>query len=328
MARSTAGTVAPANLRLGLLLPSWTAAMDGVTPRAGDVVTLARLAEQVGFDSVWMSDHFFYEPYDDFRVVGVELPADFAGIKNGQWECWTMLAAIAQATARVRLGTLVCNTGFRNPALLARMADTVDDLADGRLILGLGAGDFATEHRAFGYPFDHRVGRFEEALAIIAPLLRGETVSFDGAWHRCEQAALLPKAARAGGPPIMIGSLEGRPRMSRLVAEHAAMWNTMLAFGDASTAAWQRAWAPIEAACLARGRDPATLARHATVGVNLTRDPYPVPGARPFAGGTLAIAEQLAAYAALGVEHVSLMPHPWTASGIERCGRLIEALRA
>ena len=328
MSTSNGESIAPASLELGLLLPSWTAAMDGETPRARDVVALARLAEQVGFDSVWMSDHFFYEPYDDFRVVGVELPPDFAGVKNGQWECWTMLAAIAQATDRVRLGTLVCNTGFRNPALLARMADTVDDLADGRLILGLGAGDFATEHRAFGYPFDHRVGRFEEALAIITPLLRGETVTFDGRWQRCENAALTPKAARSAGPPIMIGSLEGRPRMSRLVAEHAAMWNTMLAFGDASTAAWQRAWMPIAAACESRGRDPASLDRHATVGVNLTRDPYPVPGAQPFHGDDAAIAERFAEFAALGVGHVSIMPHPWTAAGIERFGRVIERLRA
>lgn len=328
MSTADAKPIAPAALHVGLLLPSWTAAMDGVTPHAGDVVALARLAEQVGFDSVWMSDHFFYEPYDDFRVVGVELPQELAGVKNGQWECWTMLAAIAQATSRVNLGTLVCNTGFRNPALLARMADTVDDLADGRLILGLGAGDFATEHRAFGYPFDHRVGRFEEALRIITPLLRGETVTFDGRWQRCENAALTPKAARSGGPPIMIGSLEGRPRMSRLVVEHAAMWNTMLAFGDASTAAWQRAWAPIAAACEAHGRDPASLVRHATVGVNLTREPYPVPGAQPFTGDDAAIAERFAAYAALGVGHVSIMPHPWTAAGIERFGRVIEQLRA
>ncbi|MEQ8662269.1 MAG: LLM class flavin-dependent oxidoreductase, partial [Gammaproteobacteria bacterium] len=205
MATSAAPAIAPARLRLGLLLPSWSEAMNGVTPRPRDVVAIARLAEEVGFDSVWMSDHFFYEPYADFRVVGVELPDSFAGVKHGQWECWTLLAAIAQATRRVTLGTLVCNTGFRNPALLARMAATVDDLADGRLVLGLGAGDFASEHRAYGYPFDHRIGRFEEALAIIAPLLRGETVSVNGRWHRCEQAALLPRAARAAGPPIMIG---------------------------------------------------------------------------------------------------------------------------
>lgn len=316
------------DLRLGLLLPSWTAAMDGVTPRVKDVLDVARTAEAIGFDSVWMSDHVYYEPYTDFQVVGVELDASLDGIKNGQWECWSVLAALAAVTSRVTLGTLVANTGFRNPALLARIADTVDDLADGRLILGLGAGDFITEHRAFGYPFERRVGRFEEALAIIAPLLRGETVSFSGEFHRCEGAALLPKAARAGGPPLMIGSLEGRPRMARLVVQYAQMWNTMLAFGDCSRAAWERAFAPIAAACERYGRDPASLARHATVGVNLGTDPYPVPGARPFAGSATAIADGLAEFAATGVEHVSIMPHPWTLAGVERCADILAALRA
>ncbi|MCB1749465.1 MAG: LLM class flavin-dependent oxidoreductase [Gammaproteobacteria bacterium] len=318
----------PRELALGLLLPSWTGAMDGVTPRVREVVEIARLAEAVGFDSVWMSDHLYYEPHTDFRVVGVELPDEFAGVKNGQWECFSVLNAVAAVTTRVTLGTLVANTGFRNPALLARMAATLDDFSDGRVILGLGAGDFVTEHRALGYPFERRVSRFEEALAIIRPLLRGETVDFTGEFQRCEQAALLPPAARAGGPPIMIGSLEGRPRMSRLVATHADLWNTMLAFGGSDLTTWQRAWAPIAAACERHGRDPASLARHATVGVDLGDSPYPIPGATPLAGSPAAIAEALAAFATAGVGHVSIMPHPWTRGGLERFARVIECLRA
>jgi alkanesulfonate monooxygenase SsuD/methylene tetrahydromethanopterin reductase-like flavin-dependent oxidoreductase (luciferase family) len=317
----------PRELALGLLLPSWTGAMDGVTPRVREVVEIARLAEAVGFDSVWMSDHLYYEPYTDFGVVGVALPDEYAGVKNGQWECFSVLNAVAAVTARVALGTLVANTGFRNPALLARMAATLDDLSDGRVILGLGAGDFVTEHRAFGYPFERRVSRFEEALGIIRPLLRGESVTLTGEFHRCEDAALMPAAARAGGPPIMIGSLEGRPRMSRLVATHADMWNTMPAFGPCDLATWERAWAPIAAACERHGRDPATLARHATVGVNLTAEPYPVPGAVPLAGSPEDIAARIADFAATGIGHVSIMPHPWTRAGLERFARVIEILR-
>ena len=230
--------------------------------------------------------------------------------------------------ARVALGTLVANTGFRNPALLARMAATLDDLSDGRVILGLGAGDFVTEHRALGYPFERRVSRFEEALGIILPLLRGETVTCAGEFHRCEDAALLPPAARAGGPPVMIGSLEGRPRMSRLIATHADMWNTMLAFGACDLATWERAWTPIARACEKHGRNPASLARHATVGIDLGDTPYPIPGANPIAGSPAAIADALAAFARAGVGHVSIMPHPWTRGGIERFARVIEQLRA
>jgi alkanesulfonate monooxygenase SsuD/methylene tetrahydromethanopterin reductase-like flavin-dependent oxidoreductase (luciferase family) len=301
--------------------------MDGVTPTAREVIDIAVLAETAGFDTVWAADHFYYEPYTDFRVVGVDLPDAFAGVKNGAWECWTLLAALAVATTRVHLGTLVCNTGFRNPALLARMAATVDDLSDARVILGLGAGDFVTEHRAFGFPFERRVGRFEEALSIIVPLLRGETVTVAGEHYDIDNAALLPTARRGGAPPIMIGTLMGAPRMSRLVVQHADMWNCNIAFGDSGVANYGRQWQPIAQACEKYGRDAATLSRHATVGVNLTADPYPVPGAIPFAGSAGEIAGRFAEYAALGVEHISIMPHPWTRGGIESFASVIEALR-
>jgi alkanesulfonate monooxygenase SsuD/methylene tetrahydromethanopterin reductase-like flavin-dependent oxidoreductase (luciferase family) len=317
----------PEDLKIGLLLPSWTNAMDGVTPTVRDVVEIARHAEHVGFDTLWLADHFYFEPYSDFRVVGVVFPDDYAGVKGGAWECWTLATAIAGATSTALIGTLVSNTGYRNPALFARAVDTIDDFSGGRIILGLGAGDFETEHRSFGFPFERRVGRFEEALAIIVPLLRGEEVSFTGEFYSADRARLLPKAQRAGGPPIMIGTLKGGPRMSRLVVQHATMWNCNLAFGDSGTAAYRRAWAPILQACERHGRDPATLIRHATVGVNMTEDPYPVPGAAPFGGSPRQIADRLAEYAALGVEHVSIMPHPWTHEGIDRFAAVIETLR-
>ena len=311
---------------LGLLLPSWDQAMDGATPRAGEVVDLALLAERVGYDSVWVADHFFYEPYADFRVVGVEFPDEFAGEKSGAWECWSLVAAIAQASSRVTIGTLVSNLGLRNPALFARQIDTVDDLADGRLLLGLGAGDFETEHRAYGFPFERRIGRFEEALGIVLPMLRGETVTMNGEFHRAEAAQLIPKGIRANRPPVMIGTLAGRPRMSRLVVQHAAMWNCMLAFGQSTVAAFEAAWTPIARACDKFDRDPATLLRHATIGVNLTDGDYPVPGATPLAGGAEAIADDIRALARAGADHVSIMPHPWTAAGIEQFGEIIERL--
>ncbi|MGR8919815.1 MAG: LLM class flavin-dependent oxidoreductase [Gammaproteobacteria bacterium] len=317
----------PADLKLGILLPTWDASVAGETPTTRDVVALARVAEAAGFDAVWMADHFWFEPYLDYRVVGVEFPAELDGVKFGAWECWTLAGALAVATERVAIGTLVSNTGYRNPALMARMVDTVDDLSGGRVIVGLGAGDFETEHRAFGFPFERRVGRFEEALAIMLPLLRGEEVSFAGEFHRAEGAALSPKSGRDGSPPIMIGTLAGGPRMSRLVAQHADMWNCNLAFGDSGTRAYRAAWGPIERACAKHGRDPATLQRHATVGVNLGNGAYPVPGAAPLAGTPAALAAQLGEYAALGVTHVSVILEPATAAGIESFGEVIAALR-
>lgn len=274
-----------------------------------------------------MSDHFFFEPYVYFRVVGVEFPPEYAGVKSGAFECWALVAAAAMATTRVEIGTLVSNTGYRNPALFARMVHTIDDLSNGRIILGLGAGDFVTEHRAFGFPFDRRVSRFEDALAIILPLLRGERVTYRGELHQAEDAQLLPKAARTSGPPIMIGTLQGGPRMTRLVAQHAHLWNCILAFGDCGRARYLSNWAPVRAACDKQERDPGTLQRHVTVGVNLANTAYPIPGAIPFTGSTAQIADRVAEYAALDVQHVSIMPHPWTRAGIERFATVIEMLR-
>ena len=82
----------PAAMKLGCLLPTWTGAMDGITPRARDVVSLAQSAEAAGFDSVWLSDHLYFEPYTDFRVVGVEFPPEFAGVRLGAWDCWSLAA--------------------------------------------------------------------------------------------------------------------------------------------------------------------------------------------------------------------------------------------
>ena len=216
--------------------------------------------------SVWATDHLYFEAFEDFKAVGIALPAEWAGIKGGQWECWTMAAAVAAVTARLHVGTLVTNTTFRNPALLARIVDNVVDLSEGRLILGVGAGDFTTEHAAYGFDFERHVARFENSLQILKPSLAGECFSHTGEFHRVVDAALLPKST-FGAPPILIGTLLGKLRMSRLAAQYADMWNCMIAFGDCALATFQQAWAPIHLACEKLGCDPATLSKGATVGV-------------------------------------------------------------
>jgi len=214
--------MSPRDLKVGVLLPLWNGSLNGETAGIARNRAFARHAEAAGLDSVWFTDHLYWEAYVDFRAVGLQLPEELKGVKGGQWECWTAAAAVAATTSRIHLGTLVCNTTFRNPALLARMVDNVTELSEGRLILGLGAGDFISEHQAYGFDFTRHVGRFEESLQILKPMLRGETVSLQGEFHRVEDAALLPKSAFRA-PPLMIGTLKGKPRMSRLVAQHADM---------------------------------------------------------------------------------------------------------
>src|SRR6266508_1623108 len=129
-----------------------------------EYVAMARLAEDVGFDSIWLGDHLLY------RTPGLGT--------RGPWEVWTMLSALAASTSRILLGPLVACTSFHNPSMLAMMAATVDEVSGGRLILGLGAGWNETEFRAFGFPFDRRISRFEEAFEVVRRLLDGERVTF------------------------------------------------------------------------------------------------------------------------------------------------------
>jgi len=145
-------------MKIGAFARTGERTLHGQRVRFNDIKELVLTAEAVGFDSFWLPDHFIFRPHEPEQL--------------GCWEVFTFLSALASATTTIALGPLVAATSFRNPALLAKMADSLDEIAGGRFILGLGAGNWEPEHTAFGYPFDHRVGRFEEALQIIAPLLR------------------------------------------------------------------------------------------------------------------------------------------------------------
>ena len=168
---------------------------------------MARAAEEVGFDSIWLGDHLLYR--------------DERG-ERGPWDVWTQLAGLAAATTRVKLGPLVAATAFHAPGILARMAASVDEVSGGRLVLGIGAGWNDVEFRAFGFPIDRRVSRFEEAFEIVRRLLAGDHVTFSGRFHTVEDAVLLPPPARR--IPLMLGA--NRPRMLSIGLPHVDAWNT------------------------------------------------------------------------------------------------------
>ena len=313
-------------MKLGYCMPTESENMGGATARGADIMELATLAEQAGLDSVWLVDHFCYSAAAELEALGATPPPELIGRKYGAWECLTTAAALARETTRVEIGTLVVNTGYRNPALLARMADTIDELSEGRLILGLGAGDAVSEHQAFGFPWEHRVSRFEEALKIIAPLLRGETVSFEGKYYCTHEAENLPRGPRENGPPIMIGMLHGGPRMKRLVAQHADHWNCWLASTDSHPAAYAAHRDAMNAACEQHGRDPQSLVRNVTVricppgGKPVSRD------MRPLTGSATEMADTLRAFESLDVDHVSLWPHPNVSASVEFLSDVVAAM--
>src|SRR5262245_38022504 len=250
-----------------------------------EIRAAARRAEDGGADSIWLSDHFFYQPPEGPRAC--------------THEAWTLLSALAAATERVQIGTLVLATSFRSPGLLAKMAATADDVAGGRLILGLGCGWHEPEYTAFGYPFDHRVGRFEEALEITTRLLREGSVTFKGRWHDVDDAIVLPPPAHR--TPILVAAR--RRRMLRATARFADAWQTAW-FGRPDDK-FRAQHADLLEACAAVGRDPATL--EVTVGINVGSDPDNDPQLPLDAA---AIADGLAAWAELGAGHVMVGAYP------------------
>ncbi len=287
-------------LRVGLILPDTEREMGGNTARWSDLATMARLAEDSGFDSIWVADHLIYR-------FPPKPP-------QGPWECWSNLAALAAITSTVELGPLVTATSYRNPALLAKIADTVDEISGGRLVLGLGAGWHQPDYEAFGFPYDHRVSRFDEAIQIIYGLLRHGHVDFEGTYYSARDCELRPRGPRPAGPPIMIGS--SAPRMLGLLAKYGSIWNAW-ARQNLDELAADRAL--VDAAMKKAGRDPASVERTVTLLVDL-----PDAAGRPSEekeGFRAETPEQLAShlhdYAGAGISHVQLMLDPNTPAGIE-----------
>jgi len=298
-------------LGLGLNLPYTEGQMAGATPRWADIRGLARLAESMGFDGVWISDH-----------VGFGDPAgDAPGAWRGAWESWTVLAALAAATERVRLGTYVLNTPFRNPALLAKMAETLDEISGGRLILGLGAGWNEIEFSSYGFPFADRFDRFEDALRIVTSMLRTGRATHPGRIEQARDARIEPRGPRPAGLPVMVGA--AGPRMLRLTAELADHWNG----GLTSVAETRQLLARIDAACEAVGRDPATLTRSVEVLVRTVPAGEP-PVDHELRGDPSATIAAIRAYADLGIDELQVQFVPNTRASLEAFAPIIEALGA
>jgi F420-dependent oxidoreductase-like protein len=270
-----------------------------------DLLAVARRTEETGFDAFFRSDHYL-------TMGGNGLP--------GPTDAWVTLGALARETSRIRLGTLMTSATFRLPGPLAISVAQVDRMSGGRVELGIGAGWFEAEHRAYGVPFPEtreRFDRLEEQVAIISGLWRtpvGETFDFDGAHYQLSGSPALPKPAQDGGVPILIGG-HGAKRTPRLAARYAAEFN--VPFGSADDNA--RLFAGVRGACEEAGRDPASLVYSSAVTVCVGRDDAEVarraaaigrtPGEwRPsdVAGTPAQVVATLGRYAEAGAERVYL----------------------
>jgi alkanesulfonate monooxygenase SsuD/methylene tetrahydromethanopterin reductase-like flavin-dependent oxidoreductase (luciferase family) len=214
-----------------------------------------REIEGMGFDSIWLPDHFF----GTFRP---ELPF---------FESWTLLAGLATVTERVRIGVLVSSNNFRHPALLAKEAATVDHISGGRLEVGLGTGWVEIEHRLFGFPYPdapERVARFNEAVEVVDLLLRQEITTYDGRFYHLRAAPFRPAPVQQPRPPLTLAAHS--PRMLKIIAPYADRWNSM-GTPDELRERGER----LDAACLAIGRDPAAITRSLLYVPSIMPDEHP-----------------------------------------------------
>ena len=294
-------------VRLGIQLPEVEREV-----RWPEYAAMAQVAESVGFDSIWVGDHLLYR--GDGRP------------ERAPWEAFTLLSSLAAVTDRVQLGPLVACAGFHPPAIIAKMASTVDEISGGRFVLGLGAGWNRTEFDAFGIPFDHRVDRFEEAWTIIRELVAGQRSTFGGTHWSSGDAVLLPRRAGGGSIPLMVGS--NGARVLEITLPHAHAWNTWFTEIGNTAEGFTEQSDRVDAIAERIGRDPSTIDRSACVLVRLGNDgdggerPHD-PAAPAITGSAEQIASVLREFAEAGADELILVADPITEASIRSLGDAI-----
>ena len=298
-------------LEIGLVLPMGDSFVDGQTVRWTTIRDLSVRAEEIGFDTVWTADELLWRP--EGRSA------------QGWWECVAMTGAVAAATSRIKVGTWILSALHRNPGITAKVVETLDEISGGRFVFGLGAGHAGRQGHAFGLPEDRTIGRFEEALQIILPLLREGRADFEGTFHAARDLEQQPMGPRPGKIPIMIGA-KG-PKMLRLAATHADIWGWFVEERSDLSEFGPRL-AALEATCVEVGRDPATISRSAGLAV----EPTSVSGAaevlgEPIGGSATQIADAFREFHAAGFDHIEVVLWPPTLTALDAMGPVLERSR-
>jgi alkanesulfonate monooxygenase SsuD/methylene tetrahydromethanopterin reductase-like flavin-dependent oxidoreductase (luciferase family) len=298
----------PRPLRIGVQLPEVERDV-----RWPEYDAIARAAEEVGFDSIWVGDHLLYRDGDK--------------PDRGPWDAWALLAALAASTRRVHLGPLVACTGFHPPGMIARMAAAIDEISGGRFVLGLGCGWNEPEFSAFGIPYDHRVARFEEAFAIIRGLVAGEHVTLAGRYWQAQDAVALPPPARR--MPLVIGS--NGPRMLGIALPHVDAWNTWWDGYGNSVPGFAKLNAEIDAAVAKAGRAAGEIERSACVLVTVdgeNAERAPLPEIAPVPADAETLARHLHGLAEAGADEAILVLDPITERSVRAIAPALRLLDA
>ena len=293
--------------RIGLYADLWDTRADGKASSWTGFKQMVQTAERVGFDVFAVADRL--------HIMG-----------HGQWESTTMLSAIAAVTSKITVETAVTRSIYRNPTLVAKIADSIDEISGGRLVLGLGTGANLGDNKEFGYPEDFRYSRFEEALQITHQLLRTGKCDFHGRFYHADDCALGPRGPRPEGPPILIAAKA--PKMMRLAAQYADIWNIPLF--PATPEEWKPHLDAMEEMCNAVGRDPATLEKTTIVITAMTKGVrHPADDlAEPLSGEPERVAERIRRFYDAGFQEVILWPALSSAEAVEELARVVELLHA
>ncbi len=281
-----------------------------------EIAKMARLIEDSGFDSIWVGDHLMYRT----KARGA----------HGPWEAWSQMAAVAAITKRVEIGPLVAATSFHAPAMLAKKASTLDEISQGRFILGLGAGWNKTEYEAFGFPYDRRASRFEAAFDIIRRLLDGEEVTHHSEFYDVEGCVLLP-AGPTPSLPLLIGSVG--PRVLGITAPHMTMWNAWYSWYANRPDGLAPLLDNVRSVLSSAGRDPSEVEMTTAILVQFPggegrMQAEPQFESPPLTGSAEELADWLHQWKAAGISHVQLVLDPITLESVSQAARVLELFRA
>ena len=298
------------SFEIGVVLITGQYGPDRVTVRWSELRSMAVQAEALGFDTVWSPDELVWR-----------LPK---GPPEGFWDGVAMAGAIAAVTPTVAVGTWVMSALHRNAGIIAKAAETLDEISAGRFVFGLGAGHaWPGQARTFGLPEDHIFDRFEDALQVIVPLLRDGRADHEGRWHIARDLPQVPVGPRPGRIPLMIGG--NGPRAQRLAVRHAEIWS---GYPDERSHVdeYRPRLESLEAICAELGRDPTTIGRSAGVQVKPLERGADPSGAW-ITGDPEAIADAIRSFREAGCTRVEIMLRPCSVEALDALGPVLERVR-